>query len=138
MRSFSVLSLAAAAVVFSFTAASANGTTRIETRPFYGAVVTIEEGVRVFRPLPSTERVIINPQGDTPLSLGFNETNVTERNYNYNYSETKVDGADGGSYAGGIYGGYGWGRNGGRRGGGHAVGRGYTGGGHGGHGGGRH
>ena len=138
MRSFSVLSLAAAAVVFSFTAASANGTTRIETRPFYGAVVTIEEGVRVFRPLPSTERVIINPQGATPLSHGFNETNVTERNYNYNYSETKVDGADGGSYAGGIYGGYGWGRNGGRRGGGHAVGRGYTGGGHGGHGGGRH
>ena len=27
-------------------------TTRIETRPFYGAVVTMERGVRVFRPLP--------------------------------------------------------------------------------------
>ena len=27
-------------------------TTRIETRPFYGATVTLEEGVRVFRPLP--------------------------------------------------------------------------------------
>ncbi len=67
--------------------ASAAGTTRIETRPFYGAVVTIEEGVRVFRPLPSTERVIINPHGRTPLSLGFNETYVTERNYNYNYNE---------------------------------------------------
>lgn len=69
-------------------AAAANGTTRIETRPFYGAVVTIEEGVRVFRPLPNTERVIINPGGATPLSLGFNETTVNERRYNYNYNYT--------------------------------------------------
>lgn len=63
--------------------AEGSGTTRIETRPFYGATVTIEAGVRVFRPLPTTKRVIINPDGETPVSLGFNETNVYERSYNY-------------------------------------------------------
>ena len=31
-------------------------TTRIEPRPFYGATVTIEHGVRVFRPLPRRPR----------------------------------------------------------------------------------
>jgi hypothetical protein len=55
-------------------------TTRIETRPFYGATVTLEEGVRVFRPLPRHDRVIINPGGKTPLSLGFYES----RNYSFN------------------------------------------------------
>ena len=69
-------------------AAAGGYTTRIETRPFYGATVTLEEGVRVFRPLPPERQVIINPGASTPLSLGFNETNVYEnrvvRNYNYN------------------------------------------------------
>jgi protein-L-isoaspartate O-methyltransferase len=36
-------------------------TTRIETRPYYGATITIEQGVRVWRPLPPHDRVIINP-----------------------------------------------------------------------------
>ena len=49
-------------------------TVRIETRPFYGATITIEEGVRVFRPLPADRRVIINPQGRTPLSLNFDDS----------------------------------------------------------------
>jgi hypothetical protein len=53
-------------------------TTRIEPRPFYGAVVTLEEGVRVIRPLPPVRQVIINPNG-TPLSLGFNDTRVYEQ-----------------------------------------------------------
>jgi hypothetical protein len=44
-------------------------TTRIETRPYYGAIVTIEHGVRVTRPLPPTQHLIINPNG-TPLVLG--------------------------------------------------------------------
>ena len=47
-------------------------TTRIETRPFYGATVTLEEGVRVFRPLPRHDRVIINPGADA-TSLGYIE-----------------------------------------------------------------
>ena len=100
----------AAALAFGVTAtitvdATAGGTTRIETRPFYGAVVTIEEGVRVFRPLPNTDRVIINPGGQTPLTLGFNETYVNERRYNYNYNygsdgETSSRGSSGGGYYG--------------------------------------
>lgn len=78
-------SLIALAILFmpSFALAGQASTTRIETRPFYGATVTLEEGVRVFRPLPSHDRVIINPGGRTPLSLGFEE----RRSYNYhNYS----------------------------------------------------
>lgn len=46
-------------------------TTRIEPRAVYGATVTIEEGVRVYRPLPSERHVIVNPNGSTPLSLGY-------------------------------------------------------------------
>lgn len=105
----------AAALAFGVTAtitveATAGGTTRIETRPFYGAVVTIEEGVRVFRPLPNTDRVIINPGGQTPLALGFNETYVNERRYNYNYNYGS-DGESSSSRGGGVYGGgyYGYG-----------------------------
>ncbi len=48
-------------------------TTRIETRPYYGAVVTIENGVRVYRPVPPTTHLIINPDGLTPLSIGIND-----------------------------------------------------------------
>jgi hypothetical protein len=44
-------------------------TTRIEPRPFYGATVTLEEGVRVFRPLPPHDRIIINPGNATPLTI---------------------------------------------------------------------
>ena len=44
-------------------------TTRIEPRPFYGATVTLEEGVRVFRPLPPHDRVIIVPRGVGPVYI---------------------------------------------------------------------
>jgi hypothetical protein len=46
-------------------------TTRIETRPVYGAIVTYEHGVRVLRALPSEQHVIVNPRGATPLVLGI-------------------------------------------------------------------
>ena len=59
-------------------------TTRIETRAFYGATVTLEAGVRVFRPLPPHSKVIINPGGVTPLYLGHDEYRATTHNYNYN------------------------------------------------------
>jgi hypothetical protein len=49
-------------------------TVRIETRPFYGATVTLEEGVRVFRPLPPHARIVINPGNRTPIHLGLEET----------------------------------------------------------------
>ena len=68
-----LLATLALALLPSFAAAQSAGTTRIETRPFYGATVTLEEGVRVFRPLPPHERVIINPGGATPLNLTFEQ-----------------------------------------------------------------
>ena len=43
-------------------------TTRIEPRPVYGAIVTLEKGVRVFRPLPPHDRIIINP-GNAPIGI---------------------------------------------------------------------
>lgn len=110
MRTVLSLTLTAAALAAGAATASAQSTTRIETRPFYGATVTIEEGVRVFRPLPPDQRVIINPDGQAPVSLGFNETNVYERrvvkNYNYNQNSTPAP-----RYTtGGYWGGYGYGR----------------------------
>lgn len=62
---------AAAALALTATSAFAGGasTTRIETTNVYGATVTIEEGVRVFRPMPSDRHVIVNPGGRTPLEL---------------------------------------------------------------------
>lgn len=82
-------------------AAAAASLTRIETRPFYGATVTIEEGVRVFRPLPSHRHIIINPDGKTPLNLTIEDRNITVNQYQH-----IVDGTDGGVVYGG--GGAGW------------------------------
>lgn len=73
MRALGVLAVAAS-LIASATVANAQSTTRIETRPFYGATVTLEEGVRVFRPLPRHDRVIINPNGQAPVSLQFRES----------------------------------------------------------------
>lgn len=105
MRTFTALTVLAAVFATGALSTAQAGTTRIETRPFYGAVVTIEEGVRVFRPLPPTERVIINPHGKTPLSLSFSETYENTRNYNYNYNESseQSSGHGYGGYGGGLY-----------------------------------
>ena len=61
--------------------ATESTTTRIEPRPFYGATVTIEAGVRVFRPLPPHDRVIINPGNATPLTLNVGDVPVYRRHY---------------------------------------------------------
>ena len=50
--------------------------TRIEPRPIYGAVVTIEHGVRVYRPVPPTTHLIVNPDG-VPLMLNVGDPAVT-------------------------------------------------------------
>lgn len=92
---FSVLLVTLALLALGVTSASAQYTTRIEPRPFYGATVTLEEGVRVIRPLPPERHVIINPDNATPLSLSFNDTRIYEnrviRNYNYNNGSTSVE-----------------------------------------------
>jgi hypothetical protein len=79
LLSTSLLSLAL--LTAGASAAAAASLTRIETRPFYGATVTIEEGVRVFRPLPPHRQIIINPDGKTPLNLTIEERNVTVNHY---------------------------------------------------------
>jgi hypothetical protein len=95
--------LAAVVVVAGALPASADSsTTRIEPRPFYGATVTLEEGVRVFRPLPPTRHVIINPQGRTPLNLSFEDVRVTEQrtinNYNHGGDTRAAPSTAGGGY----------------------------------------
>ncbi len=74
-RRTAVLLIAAGAMAGVSISASAepSSVTRIESRPFYGAIVTIEEGVRVFRPLPAHRRIIINPEHRTPLNLSIAE-----------------------------------------------------------------
>ena len=57
-------------------------TTRIEPRAVYGATVSIEEGVRVFRPLPTEQHVIVNPGGLAPLSLGYYDPRLAPYYYN--------------------------------------------------------
>lgn len=98
MRYVFIPVIAVAALATTAASAQDASTTRIETRPFYGATVTIESGVRVFRPLPSHDRVIINPGGKTPLYLGYEDQRSTSKNYNYNYNQATsqpVLGADG-------------------------------------------
>ena len=95
------LATAFVALVASGVAADAQTLTRIETHAFYGATVTVEEGVRVFRPLPSTGHMIINPGGKTPLSV-----NLSESVHHYvGPAGGAVSG--GGSGAGGVRGGAG-------------------------------
>jgi hypothetical protein len=90
MRAHCVSLLTAAAVSAAMPALAEPSTTRIETRPFYGATVTLEAGVRVFRPLPPHDRVIINPNGKTPLHLGFEDNTWTSHNHNYNYNSGRA------------------------------------------------
>jgi hypothetical protein len=99
MRVLCVSLLTAAAVSAAMPAMAEPSTTRIETRPFYGATVTLEAGVRVYRPLPPHDRVIINPNGKTPLSLGFEENTWTSHNHNYNYNSARAESA---TSAGGL------------------------------------
>jgi len=65
--------------------AHAGSTVRIEDG--YPSAVTIsrEAGVLVFRALPPTERVIVNPGGKTPISLSITEKQVIEQKDIYNY-----------------------------------------------------
>jgi hypothetical protein len=73
MRFVRLSLVAGAAIVFAGSAiAESAHTTRIETQRYYGAIVTLEHGVRVTRPLPPTQHMIINPDGATPLSIGAN------------------------------------------------------------------
>jgi hypothetical protein len=109
MRVLHTVCLAAAVSLLSSSAfAQEASTTRIETRPFYGASVTMERGVRVFRPLPPPSKVIINPEGKTPVYLGFEENrwtaHNTNTNTNYNYDRSSGSNDDGNVYGGVVEG----------------------------------
>ena len=77
-------------------------TIRIEPRPYYGATITMEQGVRVWRPLPTTKYMIINPDNRTPLNLSLADINErsTSENHYYNHGA----GRSGDVYGGGGYG----------------------------------
>lgn len=104
MLRFASLSFAAALLTASavLPALADSYTTRIEPRPFYGATVTLEEGVRVFRPLPPTRQVIINPESRTPLNLSFEDVRVIEQRtintYNHGDSAGSAPAYGGGGY----------------------------------------
>ncbi len=75
-----IRTLAASAAALLLTVASAAAeeptTTRILPYNVYGATVTVEHGVRVFRPLPADGHVIVNPGNRTPMSLNVYEPGV--------------------------------------------------------------
>lgn len=70
----------ASAAALALFAASAGAeeptTTRILPYNAYGATVTVEQGVRVFRPLPADGHVIVNPGNRTPMSLNVYEPGI--------------------------------------------------------------
>lgn len=77
-------------------------TTRIEPRDFYGATVSIEAGVRVFRPLPRTTHVIVNPNG-TPLKLSFKEArHIHQHNHTHSGATGQAAPTHGHAAAGGF------------------------------------
>ena len=73
-------------------------TIRIEPRPYYGATITLEQGVRVWRPLPTTKYVIINPDNRTPLNLSLADIkeHSTSENHYYDHGAGQS-----GNYVGG-------------------------------------
>ncbi len=117
-RVLPLLAAATAAVLSALPAIAGEAyTTRIEPHGFYGATVSIEQGVRVFRPLPPVRHVVVNPGGATPLNLSYSDVRVNEQRTNYNYNEGAPVSYGGGGYGvGGFYGGYGKGFHGQRSG----------------------
>jgi len=102
-----------ATLTVAHTAAADSKTIRIEPRPFYGATVSIESGVRVFRPVPPTTHMIINPNR-TPVSLSIKEeTRIIKKTIRHSGSH---DGYEGQRATDGAVGNYGYyGRRAGRR-----------------------
>lgn len=97
------LAIAAVAVLAPVTAQAYDaGLVRIEPRPYYGAVVSIENGVRVYRPLPSQNLMIINPN-QTPVNLSFSrsvEHKAAEGSSNSSYAAEHDSGARYGGISG--------------------------------------
>lgn len=98
-----LLIAAAAFAMFGATPATAydGGLVRIEPRPYYGAVVTVEQGVRVYRPLPTQNLMIINPN-KTPVNISFSRTIEHKAADNSGNGGGSTSEGDGGSRSGGF------------------------------------
>lgn len=99
------LALAASATLAAAGTAQASDakTIRIEPRAFYGATISLESGVRVYRPLPPTSRMIVNPN-QTPLNLSITEETRTVNKTVRHYGTTgQAGGHDGSAYYGGGF-----------------------------------
>ena len=85
--------------------AGGSSTIRIEPRPYYGAVVTMEHGVRVWRPLPPTRHMIINPTG-APVSINLTDVRETVNHRNYVQGDGSAVPVATGGYGPGYYAGH--------------------------------
>lgn len=98
------LGLAATVLATAAPALAESSLVRIEPRPYYGAVVTMEQGVRVWRPLPPTRQMIINPGNATPLNLNITDVRETRTSTNVWKSEGGSAPAAAGGYGPAAYG----------------------------------
>ena len=79
-----LLSIVPALLLATPSSAQDGSLVRVEPRPYYGATITIEEGVRVFRPLPKTKTMIINPGQKTPLHINVDGRGEVSQNVTHN------------------------------------------------------
>ncbi len=83
MRKLETLAVATALAALGATAALADARTiRIEPRPYTSVVVTVENGVRVWRPMPPTELVIVNPGNKASINLDIDAKGRRTENHN--------------------------------------------------------
>ena len=99
-----LLAAAATAIAGSAAFAQTASTIRIEPRPYYGATVTLEQGVRVWRPLPPVSHVIVNPN-NTPVNLSIADVRETVTSNNHYSGGAVAPGSEivGGGYIGGPF-----------------------------------
>lgn len=76
MRTVAKVLIAVAGLATAGTAVAGDTTRILHTEP-YGAIVTREAGVLVFRGLPPTREVVVNPGGKTPLELKQGDVSQT-------------------------------------------------------------
>ncbi len=89
MNTLIKLALATAALALAPAAAIAESSTvRILHDEPYGAIVTKEAGVLVFRGLPPTRKVIVNPDAETPLVLESADVTKTYKFYGSSFART--------------------------------------------------
>lgn len=78
MRRLGVLLAAAlAALTGAGVSAEEAHTTRIVAEPVYGATVTVEHGVNVYRPVPPTTHLIVNSDEAATVILGAATRRIT-------------------------------------------------------------